>query len=67
MKTAIEIQLDAIADAYDELKCEFQGVRSSLHNILHLLESGRQNNEIAVYVEKVCNQVDEVTDNEGDA
>jgi len=53
MKTASEIQLEALAEAYDEMCCDVREIRTNVFDIVHLVESGRNSQEIANHARRL--------------
>ena len=57
MKTANEIQLDALAESYDDLCFEVDAIKTQVENIIHLLESHHEREAVVNYAKRLLDDI----------
>lgn len=60
MKTANEIQLEALAEAYDERCCDLESCRTVVENIITMCEKDHNREIIAKYAKELLEDIDEM-------
>jgi len=60
MKTANEIQVEALAEAYDERCCDLEAVRLAVESLITMCENDHNREIIAKYAKELLEDIDEM-------